>query len=184
MKNANENIGVFGSSFNPPHLGHQAVLQDLLKKGLFDEIWLLPVFSHAFAKKLLPYEKRLEMTKLLAESLHSDKIKVSTAEKDLNKSPSYTFDIVSHFINKFPNHNYTLILGSDVRNDIHKWHKVEELNKIVSFYFIPRKGYENSPYPEVSSSEILERLKKGEPVAHLVPNEIATYISRHPLDIS
>ncbi|MBU0505931.1 MAG: nicotinate-nicotinamide nucleotide adenylyltransferase [bacterium] len=181
MKKANNNIGILGSSFNPPHLGHKAVIADLLKMGTFDGIWLIPVYFHAFRKYLAPFSHRLAMVRLLALDFEPEKVKVITIEQELNKKPSYTYDVLAALKTKFPDHSFSLILGSDIKQDLNKWHRIDDLKKLVTFHFIPRKGYEESPYPEVSSTQIRERIAQNLSIEGLTTLEIAAYIRKNEL---
>lgn len=180
-KNQNKNIGLFGSSFNPPHHGHLAVIQDLSDRRTFDEIWLVPVFGHAFGKTLAPFENRLDMLEILLSLINSPNVKINTVEREMNKHPSYSFDMVSELKRRHPSYQFHLIVGSDIKSELHKWHRIEDLKRIVDFHFIPRQGFENSPYPKVSSSEIRHFLQHGADITHLVPAKIADYIGKHKL---
>lgn len=168
-----KSIGLFGSSFNPPHIGHFEVLKNLSEKNLFEEIWLLPVFKHPFRKDLWPYEWRLKLAKLLLKDLDQTRIKISEIEKELGKNPSYMFDTVMALKQRHPDFHFTLILGSDCKKDLPRWHRYENLKTEVDFYFMPRKGYEQSPFAEVSSREIRERLQKGQPIDGMTTKAIA-----------
>lgn len=192
------NIALFGSSFNPPHNGHAAVLRFVASQNIFDEIWLLPVYKHPFAKDLWPYKMRLKLTKLLLtgilhKSFKNKKIpptkmqseiknrqgtslKICEIEKQLGKNPSYMFDTVRELKKKHPKNTFTLILGSDCKKDLPKWHRYTELKKLIRFYFVPRKGFENSPFPKVSSTQIRTRLKAKKSIIALVPELIAKSI--------
>lgn len=185
-------IALFGSSFNPPHKGHAAVLEFLADQNLFDEIWLVPVYKHPFAKDLWPYKKRLKLAKLLLGGISHKSfknkntkqqpaiqykqqtlLKICEIEKQLGKNPSYMFDTASVLKKKYPKKIFTLILGSDCKKDLSKWHRYTELKKLIRFYFVPRKGFENSPFPKVSSTQIRARLKAKKSIASLVPELIA-----------
>lgn len=147
-------IALFGGSFDPPHQGHKAVLKKLLHEKTFDEIWIIPVFHHPFAKKTSPYEIRLELLKTMVKDLADNSIKIIEVEKEMGQNPCYTFDVVQNLKSKFPNHQFTFVAGSDIKQDLPKWQHYEELKKEVDFYFIKRKGYEDSDLPEISSTEI------------------------------
>jgi nicotinate-nucleotide adenylyltransferase len=168
-------IAILGSSFNPPHNGHVAVIQDLVKNHKYDAIWLMPVFSHPFGKKLAPYDDRLAMIKLLLKGLTSPKISLCQAEKDLGKSPSYTIDVMEYLRSLNPNTHFSLVLGTDIKQDLYKWHRINDLQRLVDFVFIPRQGFEASPYPEVSSTQLRRHLAKGEDISMLMPKTIADY---------
>lgn len=191
-------IALFGSSFNPPHKGHAAVLEFLAGQNRFDEIWLVPVYKHPFAKDLWPYKIRLRLTKLLLTGLlhkscknkktpptkarattknwQRTLLKICEIEKQLGKNPSYMFDTVRELKKKHPKNTFTLILGSDCKKDLPKWHRYTELKKLIQFYFVPRKGFENSPFPKVSSTQIRTRLKAKKSIVALVPELIAKSI--------
>jgi len=168
-------IAILGSSFNPPHNGHVAVIQDLVKNHQYDAIWLMPVFSHPFGKKLAPYGDRLAMTKLLVESLPSQKISLCQAEKNLGKSPSYTIDVIKALQKQNPLVHFSLVIGSDAKQDLAKWYRIDDLQRLVDFVFIPRQGFEASPYPDISSTQLRRHLAKGEDVSTLMPKMIADY---------
>jgi nicotinate-nucleotide adenylyltransferase len=172
-------IALFGSSFNPPHVGHVAVLEDLLAKNLFDGIWLLPVYNHAFGKELPPFEERVAMLKILIHDLGDTRVTISEIERELGKNPSYSIDTVTELKHRHPNIEFHMIAGSDVKTDLDKWHRIAELKKILKFYFIPRLGYDKtSPYPKVSSSEIREKAIRGESITELTTPAIAEYIAK------
>jgi nicotinate-nucleotide adenylyltransferase len=157
-------------------VGHLAVLKALAHDARFAEVWLVPVFDHAFGKNLMNYEDRVKMTQLLAQDAGTNNVVVSTAERDLGKRPSYTVDLIEYLQKKNPDHRYTLVVGSDARADLPKWHRIEDLKKIVDFEFVPRQGYEASPYPEVSSSQIRKMLARDEDISGLTTAKIAHYL--------
>lgn len=174
-------IGLFGGSFNPPHLGHLEVLRQLLSQNLFDEIWIVPVFQHPFAKTLAPYPHRKHMVELMMSELGSPHIKLCEIEQELNQSPSYSYETVKALLHKHPHHKYHLIVGTDVQQELDKWHRSEELQEMAEFFFVPRKGFEDSPLPEVSSSEIREALALGQNIEKLTTKAIKDYIKTNQL---
>ncbi len=173
-------IGLYGGSFDPPHLGHLAVLQDLLSKNLFAEIWLVPVFAHPFGKSLTEFEHRLNMLKILCAALKNAPVKICEIEKKL-PSPSYTLTTVQSLKQEFPDLEFQILVGSDVKDSLAKWHKIEELKKIATFYFFARSGFETSPYPQISSSEIRDCLRKNKGITDYVSREIEDYIVKNRL---
>lgn len=178
LKNTNK-IALFGGSFNPPHQGHFAVLKELIQNPNFDEVWLIPVFSHAFGKDLVNFDVRLDLLQLLANEVGSHKIKISAIERDLGKTPNTTFDTLTHLKKQNPDFDFVIVVGTDAKNDLPRWHRYEELKKIADFHFVARKGYETSILPEVSSSEIRERLRKGEDITGLTTSKIQDYLIKN-----
>lgn len=184
MPKKSNKIALFGGSFNPPHHGHLAVLKELAKNPDFDEVWLVPVCHHAFAKDLADFTVRLDLLHLLIDEVASKKIKISTIERDLGKTPNTTFDTVTHLKKQHPQKDFIIVMGSDAKKDLPRWHRYEELKKNVDFHFIARKGYEESHLPEVSSSQIRERLKNGEDITGLTTSKICDYLIKNKVFLS
>ncbi len=168
-------IALFGGSFNPPHLGHRAVVKDLAESDQFDEIWILPSFKHPFKKKLISFEDRIELC-CLAFGVLGKKIKISRLEKELNSPHGYTIDLINHLVKKYPNHSFSLVVGTDLLQEKKRWKNFEEIEKKVSIFKISRSGYESSVYPNISSSEIREAIVKGEDLKPFLPELVIDFI--------
>ncbi len=122
-----KNIGILGSAFNPPHLGHKDIIEQVYQN--VDEVLLIPSFHHAFNKKMEPYQDRLRMASLLAQSFHAKKyqarqqltpIMTSSIERELGSSgasPVYTFDVLCELERRYYNANIeptlNFIIGPD-----------------------------------------------------------------------
>jgi nicotinate-nucleotide adenylyltransferase len=195
-------IGVLGGSFDPPHLGHMGIAQQLLINNLVDEIWLLPCFSHAFEKKMSSAAGRYEMTKLLC----GDGIKI--CDYEINKgSTSYTIETLDFLVHKYPENEFYWIMGSDqffVFEKYKDWKSIikkhnliiypreKDFKKICSFVdklveivgtseniiVLDPKEFKTI---EISSTEIREKIKKEESIKKLVPKEVEEYIAQNKL---
>jgi nicotinate-nucleotide adenylyltransferase len=158
-----EHIGIFGTSANPPTLGHQKIVQWLLKADggyslpkKLSEIWVLPVYKHPFAKKeLIAFKHRF----LMAQFAFADfkKVKVKDIEKkiflaDKSQLSLGTIDTVKYLRDKYPKKVFHLILGQDGIEDLHKslWKESKELLDTV-----PIIGVERSSIKKDSSKFIL-----------------------------
>ncbi|MBF0493256.1 MAG: nicotinate-nicotinamide nucleotide adenylyltransferase [Deltaproteobacteria bacterium] len=168
-------IALFGGSFNPPHLGHRALVQKLLNQNIFDEIWILPVLGHPFGKELASFEDRLEMCVLNFLDL-SKKIKVSDLEKKIKNTEGYTVHLVRYLKQNFPNEEFYWVMGSDLLQEKNRWKNFDEIEKAVSLYPISRAGHEASELPEVSSTEIREKIVRGVFSSDLLYAPVAKYI--------
>lgn len=184
------NITLFGSAFNPPHLGHAFVIQDFLEVDHCDELWLLPTNISSFGKELLPAETRLEMCNLFIEDLPTalqSKIKICPIEIDLNlngetyltlqtlKSQSeYLKDTMNLSESQLQYVEFSFLMGSDQLPNFHKWTNWQELLDEMTFYVYPRVGYP------------LEPLKPGmKPFTHdhqIVTNISSTIIKKRKRD--
>lgn len=183
------NISLLGGAFNPPHIGHVLIAQQILDFTHADEVWFLPSYGQIPPKSVASVEDRLAMTKLL----NVDKTRVSTLEID-HKLDGDTINLLP-FLPK--EHQYHFIIGSDQLSAFHMWGKYEELLCNMPFYVFPRYGYPNEPlyanmtvisHPllvasNISSTKIRGRILKGLSVRTLVTDAISDYISTHRLYI-
>lgn len=189
------NITLFGGSFNPPHLGHEIVLEQIFKLKLIpklDQIWLLPEYQHSFAKNtdLAPAEDRLAMAKFLL----TGRVKLQTCCID-NKMSGNTIEHITFLKKTFPQHNFSFLIGSDNLSSFSQWPQWSELLKLMTFYIYPRLGYPFKPlYPNmkplthpqqiitnISSTMIRQRIKTNLTIDHLVPARIAVYLKQNSL---
>jgi nicotinate-nucleotide adenylyltransferase len=174
-------VALFGGSFNPPQNGHVAVAKALLDSQQFDEVWVLPNYHHPFGKNLAPFEDRLHLCRLAFEGLLSPSLKVSGIEKEVDPPEGYTIDTVRFLKKKFPEHEFFLVMGSDLLLELPRWKEYADLKKMIEIYPISRAEYEESQFPRVSSTEIREALRRGQDISSLVPPKVAKYIREKKL---
>jgi len=165
-------IGLFGGSFNPIHNRHVDIVKHVLEENLVDEIWLIPCKDHAFDKKFEDIKHRLNMIKLSIKNL--DNVKINDIELKL-KGKSYTINTVRLLKKKHPGYEFFFIAGSDILNEIKRWHKYGELEKEIDFIIIKRDN------DSISSTEIREKIKNNNTLKGLVPEEVAKYIKGNNL---
>jgi nicotinate-nucleotide adenylyltransferase len=172
-------IALLGGSFNPPHVGHLMNAYYVLATREVDRVWLMPVFRHPFAKKLAPFEDRLRMCELAAARFAGG-IEVTGVEAEV-PGEGRTLDTLKRLIAKHPEHRFLLIIGTDILPERSKWKDFDRIEKLVEVVVVRRAGFE-SPLaggpvlPEVSSTEIRERLGRGADASSLVPREVLDYI--------
>ena len=175
-------VGLFGGSFNPPHMGHALACFYLLETTKLDCIWLVPTFKHAFSKTLAPYEDRLEMCRLLARSFN-ERMKVSEIESAHN-GISYTIDTVRSLQALHPELEFDWIIGADILAETERWKDFDTLQTLIRFRVIGRQGFPGLggiEIPRVSSSEVRRRLHDGESVRELVSADVLAFIGRRGL---
>jgi nicotinate-nucleotide adenylyltransferase len=181
------NIALLGGAFNPPHLGHLMIAQQVLDFTGTDEVWFLPNYGQSPPKPVASVEDRLAMTRLLI----LPKTKISTIEIDNNLDGETV-----HLLPFLPKeHFFSFIIGSDQLPTLHLWLDWEKLLESIPFYVFPRYGYPNEPLyknmkvishelligSNISSSKIRERVGKGLLIDQFVPQQIADYIKEHNL---
>jgi nicotinate-nucleotide adenylyltransferase len=180
-------IGLLGGAFNPPHLGHLMIAQQVLDFTDTDEVWLLPNYNQLPPKPVESVTHRLAMTKLLA----MDRTRVSTIEID-NRLDGDTI----HLLPYLPSgHEFRFIIGSDQLPTLHLWGDYTKLLSALPFLVFPRYGFPNEPlYPNmtvitnedligsnISSTKIRNRVKSGLSIGQFVPSSVASYIDAHGL---
>lgn len=169
------NIAILGGSFNPPQRGHEALVKHLSESGHFDEIWVIPCYAHPFQKKLANYYDRLEMSKLAFQKI-SPKVSVLNTDEAIQNKEGYSVHTLKYLTQQYPQHHFHFVMGSDLLLEKNKWKDFDKIEKLVSIFSIPRAGYESSSLPEISSTQIREKIQKGEEIASSVSPEVKDYI--------
>lgn len=169
-------IAVFGGSFNPVHNGHVAICQHVAARDLADQILVIPCFEHPFGKPLVAYEHRLRMCELALAPL--PRVEVSTIERELG-GVSYTARTVRALQSQHAAARYSLIVGSDIGEELASWRDADWLLTHVDCITLPRGA--NSPIPDVSASEIRQHIQQGKDVQRMVPGVIVSYVASHGL---
>lgn len=184
---------LFGGTFNPPHIGHQKMLEALEKREEIDEIWLMPdrIPPHKVCDFLASDEDRINMCRLLISPLEKTKLCLAEFERT---GKSYSYDTVTLLKQKYPGRNFTFVCGGDMLISFDKWYKYEELLKAVSFTVFRRTetdkdGFDSAvlkygemgmkitvcddDVPAVSSSYIRNNIEKSR---DLLPERVYEYI--------
>lgn len=166
-------VGIFGGSFDPPHIGHTAICRWLFDRDIVDELWVVPCFIHPFGKGLSPFDDRLLMCKLALYKLDYD-IRVLDIEKRLG-GVSYTLRTIEHLKAAHRSVRLKLVAGDDVRAQKEKWHGHDKIVELADIIEVPRGP--GSPIPNISSSAIRQKIKDGLAFANMVESEIAVYVT-------
>ena len=182
-------IGIFGGSFNPIHNQHVGMMEHVLEKGFVDKIWIIPCKNHAFDKSLVRGKQRIEMINLAIRGISN----VEVCDIELkSEGINYTFDTITKLKEKY-NHEFYLIVGTDILHEIKKWYRYNELLDLVKFVVVKRPNYPviNIPGLKIhgkiiepiilSSTLVREKVKKGESLKKLVSLEVEQYIKENRL---
>lgn len=180
LKTSPKKIALFGGSFNPPHKAHLEVLEWLKEKNKFDEIWILPTFSHPFEKSLISFKHRKKMCELMVQTTGAP-VQVCLIEEKLKNSPSYTIDAINALKKKYPLAEFTFVVGSDCRRQLDSWKEIQKLKSKTSFLFIPRPGYEESPFSDISSTTIRRLIGDKKDCSQHLPPLVWDYICQNKL---
>lgn len=177
-------IALLGGSFNPPHVGHLMNAYYVLATREVDRVWLMPVFRHPFAKSLAPFEDRVRMCELAAARFHGG-IEVSRAEAEA-PGEGRTIETLEYLMDKHREHRFALVIGSDILPERWKWKAFERIESLVEVIVVPRAGFASPEapgpaLPQVSSTEVREKLAQAQDVSSLVPREVLDYVRERGL---
>ena len=161
-----QQIALFGGSFNPPHCGHREVMTFLSQQPQFDKVWVVPTFSHSFDKELIDFSHRAKMCALSFGDL-GKKVEVCLVEGELKSKPSYMIDTLLALKKQHPDTHFTIVVGSDCKKELPQWKNFKDLQREADFLFIPRAGFEESPFTDISSTKIRKALNLGEAMGDL-----------------
>lgn len=181
-------IGLFFGSFNPIHTGHLIIANYIAHYTELDQVWLVVSPHNPLKNKsdLVNMYDRLEMAKLATDN--AEKIKVSDIEFKLPQ-PSFTIDTLIHLKERYSEHQFTLIMGSDNLKSLKKWKNYEVILNDYKILVYPRPGYENldlashpsvtiteTPQMEISSTFIRKALLDKKNVQFFVPDNVLEFI--------
>ena len=181
--------GLYFGSFNPVHAGHLIIANHLLNFTDLQKVWFIVSPQNPFKESntLLNEYDRLHLLKIATED--DNRIKVQDIEFNLPK-PSYTSVTLAHREEKYPGNQFTIIMGSDSFQNLHKWKNYESIIKNYPIYIYLRPGFEvkndinakisivKAPLLQISSTEIRQTIKEGKSIRYLVPEKVREEIER------
>ena len=182
------NIGLFFGSFNPIHTGHLILAQTALNDTDLDRIWFVvsPQNPLKQKKNLISEFDRLTMVELAVEwnkDFHASNVEFALPR------PSYTIDTLTMLADKYRSYHFSLIMGEDNLQYLHKWKNHEAILNYYTIYLYPRVDTPPSPldaHPSIqrfeapllniSATYIRETLQAGKSIRYLVPQAVEEYI--------
>jgi len=182
-------VALFGGAFDPPHVGHQRIAQEMTRHEIVDEIWFVPVYQHPWADRLgkwqmAAYEHRQKMVELIL----TQRTKLMEYE-----DVSFAYPTLIKFAKDYPQHQFSWIIGADNLPDFGDWDFYQKIISEFGVYVYPRAGFileqlfEGmnllTDFPEViaSSTAVRKALNKGESISELVDPKVARYIKENNL---
>jgi nicotinate-nucleotide adenylyltransferase len=189
-------IGVLGSAFNPPHLGHLALAQEAAWQLGLAEVVLVPT-GQAPHKRIADdpgKEARMEMTRRAAAD--DDRFSVSALEVE-REGPSYTYETLEALAEDRGDKELVFVMGADAAAGLESWCNPQRVVELASLAVARRAGVSDADVAEsmrslgcegratmlempqfgVSSSAVRERARQGRPLRYLVPDAVADFIS-------
>ena len=194
-------LGVFGGTFDPPHLGHLAAAQDALERCGLQRVLFVPSERNPLKldDEISPTEHRLAMTKLAI----ADDARYELSLADIGgDGPSFTVDLLERLRREHDGAELAFIGGMDILHELHRWREPLRVLELARLIAIARPGSQQIP-PEaiderlpgasrqitvvetpgvaISSTELRQRAAEGRSLRYLVPDSVAAYIAEHGL---
>ena len=187
MKTVFTKIGLFFGSFNPIHIGHLAIANYIVEYSDLQQIWFIVSPQNPFKEKksLLADNHRYYMVNLAVEDDY--RFKASNIEFDLPQ-PSYTINTLTYLKEKYPDREFSLIMGADNLKHFHKWKNYEYISKNYKMYVYPRPGYDisdtdypnvvrvDAPVMQISASFIRQAIKEGKDIRYFLHPKVWNFI--------
>ena len=183
-------MGLFFGSFNPIHIGHLLLANYMLEFTAIDELWFVitPQSPDKQHQRMLDNNTRYQ---LIYEAIQGyPNMKASKVEFDLEQ-PNYTINTLAVLEEQYPNHSFSLIMGSDNLQHFHKWKNAALILERYPLLVYPRAhtnqlpehyiGQQQiqlveAPIVEISASFIRKAIKEGKDIRSFLPATVWTYI--------
>lgn len=184
-------LGLFGGTFDPPHVGHLIVAQDAAVALQLDRIVFIPAAQppHKRERSVSPAAQRARMLELAIEG--DDRYVLDPVELQ-RTGPSYTADTLRELRERLPDADLTLLIGRDQYDELESWREPAVVRSLARMAVMtrgePSRGAAAvTPLADgavrvdvtridVSSTEIRRRVAAGVPIRHLVPRAVEQFI--------
>ena len=194
-------IGIFGGTFDPPHIGHLILAEEAQAQLELDHVlWVLTPFPpHKKMQKICPLNDRMKMVLLAIDG--NSKFNLSRVEMD-RQPPHYAVDTVALLREKYPKDEFYYLMGADSLNDLPTWHEPDQFISLCQGIVIMMRNGESAvtknleteitglteklhilqtPMIEISGTDIRRRVRTGKHFRYFVPEKIYHYILSHKL---
>jgi nicotinate-nucleotide adenylyltransferase len=186
-------IGLFFGSFNPIHVGHLIIAEHMATRTELEQVWMVVSPQNPLKPKntLANDYDRLHLVQLAIEN--NPNLRASNIEFSLPK-PSYTVDTLAYLMDKYPEHKFCLIMGSDNLETLHKWKNYEVILNNYPIYVYSRLGSDipdftkqydihvaQAPMLHISATYIRKSIQNGQSIRYLVPMPVFEYLRDFPI---
>lgn len=195
-------IGIFGGTFDPVHMGHLILAEQCRAQAHLDEVWFVPSAQPPHKDRgVTRFEQRCEMLELALaghSAFRADRI------ENMLPAPSFTARTLEQLHARHPDHEFSLLLGSDCLPDLPGWYEPQQVIERASLVVVPRPGvmlwtaerlaaalrvdvsavrlrFVACPMIEIASRELRRAIADGMSIRYMVPRAVEEYIREHKL---
>lgn len=174
-------VGVFGGAFDPPHIGHLVVAQDVIERLDLDSLVVVPTARPVHRETMLPGRLRLELAEVAFAS--ADRVEVSAIEFERD-APSYMVDTLEELKRQHPDAEWWLVIGSDQYAAFDTWKDPDRVLQLSRLGVMQRGGEDIKPDPrypyeevevtriDLSAQVVRQRMALGQSIRYLVPEPV------------
>ena len=197
-------IGIYGGTFDPFHRGHLEPVLAARDRMHWDEVWYVPAYVQPFKQDRTfasPYHRFAMITASIADH---DFLYVTSLELERGQV-SYTVETLEALREKHAGDTLDWIIGDDNFLKLHEWKSLDRIFELANFAVLTRGSHEvppafaqrvcdastretcgtisfsNNPTLEISSTDVRDRVREGQPIDHLVPPPVSRYIQHYGL---
>ncbi|WP_010531057.1 nicotinate-nucleotide adenylyltransferase [Lentibacillus jeotgali] len=182
-------IGILGGTFDPPHMGHLLIAEEVREELDLDGIWFIPSYEPPHKQQARVDSKaRVEMVERAISG--NSYFRINTIEVN-RLGKSYTFDTMKALNDEHPDAEFYFIIGADMVEYLPHWKHIDALLDLVTFVGVKRKGYElkanysilevDVPLIELSSTDIRQRVLEHKSVRYMVTSGVEAYLKEKRL---
>ncbi|KRN75475.1 nadD protein [Weissella kandleri] len=179
-------VGLLGGTFNPPHLGHLVIGEQVARQLELEKVYFMPnaIPPHVDHKEAIAAVDRVKMVQAAIQGNSLFDFELAEVERG---GISYAYDTLLTLVQKHPNYEYYFIIGADEVAYLPTWHRIDELMQLTHFVGVNRPGVSapKSEFPiqfvtvpdlDISSTDLRQKIAHHESVRYLVPDLVAAYI--------
>ncbi len=190
-------VGIFGGTFDPPHIGHLVMATQAAHQCDLEVVVLMVAndpWQKASTQPITPAEVRLEMTRAAVEG----SARLVAGDAEIRRGgPTYTLDTLREWRAGHPDDELVLVMGADAAAGLEGWHRAGEIAAEATIAVVGRPGVDlaavlsssdrwdidvvDAPLVDLSSTDIRRRAREGAPLDFLVPSGVLDVIDRHGL---
>jgi len=184
-------IGILGGTFNPIHIGHMILAEEVREKLNLDRIVFVPTYLPPH-KDDADIAACLDRFRMVGEAIKGNAYFGVSDTEIKRDGRSYTIDTIKEFKKRFPRDELYFIIGSDLLNYLNEWKDIREIIKMVKFIVATRPGFPLEKIPsyistipiravDISGFSIREAIRSGRSFRYLVPEAVFNYINKKRL---